>query len=518
MRISEKENSNNILLNMKNISIEFPGVKALENVNFILRTGEIHALMGENGAGKSTLIKVLTGVEKMNSGEIFILGKDDNDNLTKINPKSTYEAQELGISTVYQEVNLCTNISVAENIFIGREPMKFGRIDWKEVNRRAKLAMERLNIDIDVTKTLDSYSVAIQQMVAIARAVDIKAKILILDEPTASLDEKEVQKLFEIMRSLKAQGLGIIFVTHFLDQVYEVTDSITVLRNGKLVGEYKTSELSKVQLVSKMIGKDYNEINSNLKSISDTSYEEKEKEVLIEVNNISKKNYLNSFDTMIYKGEVLGLAGLLGSGRSEFVNLLFGIEKKDTGETKIDNKNIKIENPLEAMKNGIAYCPEDRKKEGIIPNLSIRENIILALQAKRGWFKYIPLKEQQKIAEDYIKLLEIKTPSCEKIVKELSGGNQQKVILARWLLTNPKLLILDEPTRGIDIGTKAEIQKLVLELAAKGISVIFISSELDEMLRTCSRIAVLRDRVKVKELVDEDLETNVIMSTIAGGN
>ena len=497
-----------VLLKMNNISIEFPGVKALDKVNFTLGKGEIHALMGENGAGKSTLIKVLTGVEKLDSGEILFLGN-------KINPKSTYEAQVLGISTVYQEVNLCSNISVAENIFIGREPMKFGRINWKEMNKRATLAMKKLNIDIDVTKSLDTYSIAIQQMVAIARAVDIEAKILILDEPTASLDEKEVEKLFEIMRNLKSQGIGIIFVTHFLDQVYEVTDKITVLRNGKLVGEYKTSELSKVQLVAKMIGKDYGEINSGIKPVENIN---SEKEVLLEAVNLGKKNVLKPLDTVIYKGEVLGLAGLLGSGRTEFVNLLFGIEKADTGEIRIDNKKSKISSPLEAMKKGIAYCPEDRKREGIIPNLSIRENIILALQVKRGWIKYIPLKEQEKIVKEYIELLDIKTPSQEKLVKELSGGNQQKVILARWLLTRPKLLILDEPTRGIDIGTKAEIQKLVLDFANQGISVIFISSELDEMLRTCSRLIVLRDRVKIKELVDKDLETNIIMNTIAGGN
>ncbi|MBS5938788.1 MAG: sugar ABC transporter ATP-binding protein [Clostridium sp.] len=499
-----------VLLKIKNISIEFPGVKALDKVDFNLRSGEIHALMGENGAGKSTLIKVLTGVEKLDSGDIVFLGN-------KINPKSTYEAQELGISTVYQEVNLCNNISVAENIFIGREPMKFGMINWKEMNRRAVIAMKKLSIDIDVTKSLDNYSLAIQQMVAIARAVDIESKILILDEPTASLDEKEVEKLFKIMRNLKDQGIGIIFVTHFLDQVYEITDNITVLRNGKLVGEYKTSELSKVQLVAKMIGKDYSEINSNLKS-SESINIENEREILLEAIKLGKRNVLKSFDTVIYKGEVLGLAGLLGSGRTELVNLLFGIEKADTGDIIINNKKKKIGNPLEAMKNEIAYCPEDRKREGIIPNLSIRENIILALQVKQGWFKYIPIKEQEKVAEEYIKLLDIKTPSSEKLVRELSGGNQQKVILARWLLTKPKLLILDEPTRGIDIGTKAEIQKVVLDLSAQGISVIFISSELDEMIRTCSRLIVLRDRHKIEELVGKDLDTNVIMNTIAGGN
>lgn len=500
----------NTLLTMKNIYKSFPGVNALINIDFKLEEGQIHALMGENGAGKSTLIKVLTGVEKLDKGEIQLLGN-------KILPKSPHDAQGLGISTVYQEVNLCNNLSVAENMFIGREPMKFGRIDWKEMRKRAKLALKKLDIDIDVTKNLDTYSVAIQQMVAIARAVDIDAKVLILDEPTASLDEKEVDKLFQTMKKLKKEGLGIVFVTHFLDQVYKISDYITVLRNGELVGEYKTNELSKVQLVAKMIGKDYDELNSSIKP-QNTIKDDKEKEVVLEAINLGKKNVIEPFDVMVYRGEVISIAGLLGSGRTELVNILFGVEKADNGDLLIEGKKRKINNPLNAIKSGIAYCPEDRKKDGIIPDLSIRENIILALQTKRGWFKYIPFKEQQKIAEEYINLLNIKTPSMEKMVKELSGGNQQKVILARWLLTQPKLLILDEPTRGIDIGTKTEIQRLVLELAQKGISVIFISSELDEMIRTSTRMVVLRDKVKIAELVDNELETNVIMNTIAGGN
>lgn len=500
----------NTLLTMKNIYKSFPGVNALINIDFKLEEGQIHALMGENGAGKSTLIKVLTGVEKLDRGEIQLLGNE-------ILPKSPHDAQGLGISTVYQEVNLCNNLSVAENMFIGREPMKFGRIDWKEMRKRAKLALEKLEIDIDVTKNLDTYSVAIQQMVAIARAVDIDAKVLILDEPTASLDEKEVDKLFQTMKKLKKEGMGIIFVTHFLDQVYKISDYITVLRNGELVGEYKTNELSKVQLVAKMIGKDYDELNSSIKP-QNIIKNDKEKEVVLEAKNLGKKNVIEPFDVMVYRGEVISIAGLLGSGRTELVNILFGVEKADNGDLLIEGKKRKINNPLNAIKSGIAYCPEDRKKDGIIPDLSIRENIILALQTKRGWFKYIPFKEQQKIAEEYINLLNIKTPSMEKMVKELSGGNQQKVILARWLLTQPKLLILDEPTRGIDIGTKTEIQRLVLELAQKGISVIFISSELDEMIRTSTRMVVLRDKVKIAELVDNELETNVIMNTIAGGN
>ncbi len=502
--------NDNIVLTMRGICKYFPGVNALENIDFTLRKGEIHALMGENGAGKSTLIKVLTGVEKLNRGEIALCGK-------KILPKSTKDAQDIGISTVYQEVNLCSNLSVAENMFIGREPMKAGGIWWTEMNRRAAAALKRLNVDIDVTKTLDTYSVAIQQMVAIARAVDVDAKVLILDEPTSSLDENEANKLFETMVQLRNEGMGIIFVTHFLDQVYAVCDRITVLRNGELVGEYEIKDLPKVQLVAKMIGKDFDELNASFKNMSSVAHEN-DGEVLLEAKKLGKKGTIEPYDVVVYKGEVLGLAGLLGSGRTEMAKLLFGADHPDTGELHMEGNKRNITTPLDAIKHGIAYCPENRKSDGIIPDLSIRENIILALQSKRGWMKYIKRSEQEKIADVYIKLLSIKTPSPEKMVKELSGGNQQKVILARWLLTQPKLLILDEPTRGIDIGTKTEIQKLVVDFAKEGMSVIFISSELDEMIRTCSRMVVLRDRVKIAELRDQELETNVVMNTIAGGN
>jgi simple sugar transport system ATP-binding protein len=387
------------------------------------------------------------------------------------------------------------------------------------MHKRAKMALEKLDVAIDVTQTLDSYSVAIQQMVAIARAVDVDAKVLILDEPTSSLDKKEVEKLFSIMTKLKKEGIGIIFVTHFLDQVYAVCDRITVLRNGEFVGEYQTKELPKVKLVAKMIGKDYEELNAAIKG--DEHKENKKdftQEVFLEAKGLGKKTEIEPYDVTIYKGEVLGLAGLLGSGRTEMARLLFGAVKPDEGEMYIEGTKKNIITPLQAIKSEIAYCPENRKADGIIPDLSVRENIILALQSKRGWMKYIKRSEQEKIADDYINLLSIKTPSAEKMVKELSGGNQQKVILARWLLTQPKLLILDEPTRGIDIGTKTEIQKLVIEFANQGMSVIFISSELDEMLRTCSRMVVLRDRVKIAELTEDELETNVIMNTIAGGN
>lgn len=495
------------LLTMRGICKYFPGVRALENVDFTLRAGEIHALMGENGAGKSTLIKVLTGVHVKDGGRIELEGRE-------IAPSSPLEAQKNNISTVYQEVNLCPNLTVAENIFIGREPKKAGRIDWKAINKRASELLRRLNLaNIDVTKTLDSYSVAVQQMIAIARAVDIQAKVLILDEPTSSLDENETQRLFEVMRDLKKQGLGIIFVSHFLDQIYEVCDRVTVLRNGELVGEYEIEKLPRVELISKMIGKELGDIQNMGKNASAVS-----DEVLIEAEGLTAFGRIKDFDLTIHKGEVVGFAGLLGSGRTETAELLFGVAKPEKGSIKMHGKEIKLSSPLDAMKHKIAFCPEDRKVQGIIGDLSVRENIIIGLQAKNGMWSHLSMKEQQRIADEYIKMLQIKVSSPEQLIKNLSGGNQQKAIIARWLVTQPDLLILDEPTRGIDIGTKTEIQKMVINLAREQqMSIIFISSEIDEMTRTCTRLAVLRDRKKVAELTGDEINSDRVMAAIAGG-
>lgn len=496
------------LLKAKGISKTFPGVKALINVDFELKPGQIHCLMGENGAGKSTLIKVLTGVEILDAGEIFLEGKP-------IAPNSPHHAQQLGISTVYQEVNLCANLSVAENIFIGREPYRFGRIDWQEINRRSRDLLAKMNLNIDVTQALERYSVAIQQMVAIARALDISAKVLILDEPTSSLDAKEVEKLFELMRKLKADGLGIVFITHFIEQVYAVADQITILRNGELVGSYETVNLPRVQLIAKMIGKAFDGFESSTK-YSKNNMQEDRHNTFLRVRGLGHKGSIQPFDLDVNAGEVLGLVGLLGSGRTEVARTIFGIDRADSGEMLIEGQTAAINSPADAIQHGLAYCSENRKTEGIIENLSVRENIILALQGKLGWMKYIPKKKQDEIAKQYIKLLNIKTAGPEQIIKNLSGGNQQKVILARWLLTEPKLLILDEPTRGIDVGAKVEIQKLILSLAEAGMSVVFISSELDESVRCSSRMAVLRDRVKIAEISGEEMEEKFIMQTIAG--
>lgn len=496
------------LIKMSGIYKAFPGVRALSNVDFQLRAGEIHALMGENGAGKSTLIKVLTGVEKLDRGDITLEGKP-------IHARNPQQAQELGISTLYQEVNLCPNLSVAENIYIGREPVRYGKVDWKKINKNAEQALLRLNIKIDVTQILNNYPVAIQQMVAIARALEISAKVLVLDEPTSSLDTHEVEKLFEVMKKLKGEGLGIIFITHFLDQVYKVSDRITVLRNGELVGEYEAASLPKVQLVAKMIGKEFDEL-SNFSKEKKSASDIDQTKPFIKARGLGHHGTIHPFNLDIKKGEVFGLTGLLGSGRTETAKVLFGVDRADSGEMYIDCKKTNISNPIDAIMHGIGFCPEDRKADGIVGDHTVRENIILALQSGRGLLKKLSKKEQEKIADDYIKLLSIKVSGQDQMVKNLSGGNQQKVILARWLVTQPQLLILDEPTRGIDVGTKAEIQKLVLKLASEGISVLFISSELDEMLRCCTRMAVLRDRQIVGELSGEDVNEGMVMKTIAG--
>ncbi len=500
------------VLEMRHIYKTFPGVKALQDVDFTLKKGEIHALMGENGAGKSTLIKVLTGVEEFETGEIRMEGEDH-----PIINRSPQDAQKHGISTVYQEINLCPNLTVAENLFIGREPRKAGMIDWKAMNKRAGELLSDLDISADVTKTIDNYSIAVQQMIAIARAVDMSAKVLILDEPTSSLDDSEVEKLFGLMRRLKGEGVGIIFVTHFLEQVYEVCDKITVLRNGQLIGQFTTAELPRVQLVAKMMGKDFDDLAAIRQTPEEETGARGDEDIVIKAVGLGRKGYIRPFDLVIHKGEVVGFTGLLGSGRSETVRVLYGAEKPDEGELFVKGKKISAKHPIHSMYEGMAYLPEDRKNEGIIAELSVRENLIIALQAKRGLFRLLSRKQQEEFADKYIDMLQIKTASRETPIKSLSGGNQQKVIIGRWLLTNPDFLILDEPTRGIDVGTKTEIQKLVIRLAEEGMAVVFISSEIEEMLRTCERMVVMRDGSKVGELSGKEMNQSTIMSTIAGG-
>ncbi len=498
----------NELIVMRDIIKTFPGVIALDHAQLTLHKGEIHALMGENGAGKSTIIKCLTGVYERDAGDVFVQGVEGN-----VYNHSTEDAQKIGIATVYQEVNLCPNLSVAENLFIGREPVtRIGTIDWRTMNSKAKEIMDNLGISIDVTRTLENYSLAIQQMIAIARAVDMDCKVLILDEPTSSLDDHEVEKLFDVMRDLKKKGVGIIFVTHFLEQVYAVCDRITVMRNGGFVGDYSISELPRVKLVAAMLGKDFDD----LAAIKPEGNVEISKEVMLSAKGLSHKGTIKPFDFEIHKGEVVGVTGLLGSGRSEMVRCIYGADRAQTGTESMKGEDIKIKSPIDSIKKGMAYLPDDRKADGCIGELSVRDNIILALQARDGMFKKVPRAKQIEIADKFIDMLQIKTASRETPLSQLSGGNQQKVILARWLCTHPDFLILDEPTRGIDIGTKTEFQKLILQFAKEGMSVVFISSEIEEMLRTCTRMCVMRDGEKVGE-IDGEMTQESVMSAIAGG-
>ncbi|MGC3994253.1 MAG: sugar ABC transporter ATP-binding protein [Propionicimonas sp.] len=502
------------VIEMTDISISFPGVKALDGVDFRMFPGEVHSLMGENGAGKSTLIKALTGVYSVDSGVIRL----DGDQVTFAGPA---QAQAAGISTVYQEVNLLGNLTVAENVMLGREPRRFGGIDWRAMRRRAAEILEGLHLDIDPSSLLNAHSLAVQQLVAIARAIDVQAKVLILDEPTSSLDVEEVAELFRVIRSLKERGVAILFVSHFLDQVYEISDRLTVLRNGALVGEYLTDELLRIDLVQAMIGKELSaldDLESRVHATEPGAADASAPPAFLNATAISRKGAIAPVDLTIGEGEVVGLAGLLGSGRTELARLIGGVDRPDNGRLTVAGTPLKLRTPRQAIKHRIAYSSENRRAEGIVDELTVRDNIVLALQADRGWFRPIPRKRQDELAASYIEALNIKTPSADALVRNLSGGNQQKVLLARWLAIAPRLLILDEPTRGIDVGAKAEIQKLVYSLAENGMSVLFISAELEEVLRLANRIVVLRDRRKVADLRNEGLGVDDLLAVIAEGS
>ncbi|HEQ60881.1 MAG TPA: sugar ABC transporter ATP-binding protein [Firmicutes bacterium] len=508
MRLNAQNDIASPLLWMRGISKRFPGVKALDQVDFTLRRGEIHALMGENGAGKSTLVKVLTGVYRCDEGEIELKGR-------RVEPHSPREAQALGISTVYQEVNLIPERSVAENLFLGRQPRRFWGIDWKQIHRRARQALARLKLDIDVTQPLSSYPVAIQQMVAIARSLDVEAKLLVLDEPTSSLNAWEVERLFSVLRLLKARGLGILFITHFLDQVYAIADRITVLRNGRRVGEHETANLPRLELVAKMIGKDLDEVAAMTAAPERRGFTPGEGRLVLRAQGLRVGRAAAAFDLEIRATEVVGLAGLLGSGRTETARRLFGIDRLEQGRVEIEGESASMCSPREAIRRRLGFCPEDRKTDGIVPHLSVRENLLLALQARRGWLRRIGRKRQRELVDRYVQALNIATPDREKPVAELSGGNQQKVILARWLALEPILLILDEPTRGMDVGAKAEVEKIIARLSRDGMAILFISSELEEVVRNSHRVMVLRDRAKAGELSGEQIDLSAILHLIA---
>jgi galactofuranose transport system ATP-binding protein len=504
-------NSSAVVLRARDISRAFPGVQALSGVELTLRAGEVHALMGQNGAGKSTLIKVLTGVHAPDSGSIELLGK-------LVTPESPIHAQELGLSAVHQESHLLPNLSVAENICAGRYPRRpwtrGGGIDWRETERRAAELLASLGINLDVSQLAGPLPAALQQLATVARAVSTDARVLILDEPTSSLDADEVQALFALIRRLRDKGVAILFVTHFLDQVYEICDRMTVLRNGRFVGEYACATLDPHGLIAAMVGREV--AAAEKPTVMDPVAGVAAAPPALSARSLSRRGQLKPMDIDLKRGEVLGLAGLLGSGRTELARLLFALDARDTGEIHIDGQPADIEHPADALRLGLGFCPEDRKHSGIVADLSVRENIALALQARMGLGKFLKIGEQRQIAEKLVAALGIKTASLETPIGQLSGGNQQKAIIARWLATHPRVLILDEPTRGIDIAAKQELMNEILELARGGTAVLFISAEIDEVVRVSDRIMVLRDRAKAGELprgAGEDAVYSMIAAT-----
>ena len=491
---------------MLGISKAFPGVRALEKVDLTLKAGEVHALLGENGAGKSTLIKVLPGALSADEGEIRLDGKP-------VTIHTTADAQTLGISTVYQEVNLIPTMTVTKNLTLERQSRSGGIISWRKSREIARQRLKRLNPDIDVERPLGSYSVAIQQLIAIARALEADTRVLVLDEPTASLDAAETELLFQIVRDLKSQGIAIVFITHFIDQVYQISDRISVLRNGRLVGEALTAELPQVKLISMMIGRELEQVEA----LRTGGVGQASGEPIMVAEGLGRRRTMEPFDLTLRPGEVVGLAGLLGSGRTETTKLMFGAIRADSGHLTIRGNPIAHNSTRQALHNGVAFCPEDRKAEGLVGELNVRENIMLGLQLKRGVFKLLSQDQQKKLAEDMIKALNIATPDAEKQVNQLSGGNQQKVVLARALASQPAILLLDEPTRGIDVGAHAEIVALIRRLCGEGLALLVASSELDELVAVSDRVAVLRDRKKIGEMVGDDITRDNIVHKIAAG-
>ncbi|WP_242686358.1 sugar ABC transporter ATP-binding protein [Aeromicrobium sp. IC_218] len=491
---------------MRDITISFGAVTALDRVSVRLFPGEVHALMGENGAGKSTLIKALTGVYTVDDGTVLVDGERHEFH-------SPAASQAAGISTVYQEVNLVPNLTVAENMMLGREPRRFGAIDVRAMNRAARKTLLHLGLDVDPATVLEDHPIAVQQLVAIARAVGVQAKVLILDEPTSSLDADEVEKLFAVMRRLREEGVAIVFVSHFLDQVYEIADRMTILRNGRLVEERMVAQTPRLELVRLMIGREL----ETLERLDRAPRTEAEGGApLLTAIGLGRKNSLEATDLQLFEGEVVGIAGLLGSGRTELARLLYGADHADTGELTVRSERRRLRNPRQALARKIAFSSENRKAEGIVGDLTVADNMLLALQASRGWLRPVPQATRTRLVRDYIEALDIRPADPTALMRNLSGGNQQKVLLARWLIVQPEILILDEPTRGIDIGAKAQIQAKVAELAEKGLSVVFISAELEEVLRLSDRLVVMRDRHKIDERPNDDVSVRDVLEIIAG--
>jgi len=492
------------LLQITGLEKEFPGVKALKGVQLTVNKGEVHALMGENGAGKSTLIKVLTGIYQKTKGTIIFDGKE-------IDCKTPIEANAVGISTIYQELNLSPFQTVYENLFLGREITGAGgKIDRKKMIAEAEKTLADLGLQVDVCAPLKTFPTAIQQMVAIARAVNTDCKMVIMDEPTSSLEPKEVEVLFRIIRQLKSRGIAVVFISHKLNEIFTICDRMTIFRDGTYVGDYDVASMDQFTLINLMVGKETKVADKVVRK-----YKYADKAPLLEVKNIRQGLRLNGVSMNIKPGEVVGLSGLLGSGRTELCNVIFGVTQPDSGEIFWEGKPVKIANPAQAIAMGMGYCTEDRKTEGIVPHMSVKENMTIAMLPQLQHMGFVKTKEQVEIVDSYIKKLAVKTPTREQLICNLSGGNQQKVLLGRWMCMNPKLMILDEPTRGIDIGAKLEIEQLIQELSSHGVAVLMISSEMSELERNCDRIFVMREGVEVGELIEENVDQKKIMEAIA---
>ncbi|HEX2528851.1 MAG TPA: sugar ABC transporter ATP-binding protein, partial [Geminicoccus sp.] len=491
------------LLTMTGIDKSFGGVPALRGADFSVGPAEVHALIGQNGAGKSTLIKVLTGYHRRDAGSVMFDGQP-------FEVGSPQAAQAAGISTIYQEINLVGLRSVSENICLGREPKRFGLIDWKRMHETARGLLARFSIDIDVRRSLDSFSTATQQMVAIARALGFKAKLVIMDEPTSSLDDREVEVLFDVIRQIKREGVSVVFVSHKLDELYAVCDRVTIMRDGTTVRAADMSAVNKLDLVATMLGRDLNTVARQ----GATAFGEKTHGAhrqVVSLAGMKAAPRVQDATLEVGAGEIVGLAGLLGAGRTETVRLLFGADHPDAGEIRLDGQPFAPKEPIDAIGRGIGFCTEDRKVEGIVPELSVRENLTLALLPHLAKAGIVDEAEQGRIVEKFIKRLGVKCASPDQPIRELSGGNQQKVLLARWLCMNPKLLILDEPTRGIDVGAKAEIQSLIRELARDGLAVLMVSSEVEEIIEGSDRAYVMRDGRTVASLSGDRLNEHEVM-------
>ena len=501
---------------MEGITKIFSGVVALDGVNLTLERGEVHALVGENGAGKSTLIKVMTGAYRRDGGRMWLEGEE-------VNFTSPEEAQEAGVVAVYQEVNLLMFRTVAENIFLGREPRRFGLIDWKRMEQDTAAILERLGLDISPRATVGSLNIALRQMVAIARGVSLGARVVVLDEPTSSLTEHEVSILYDVIRRLKAEGTGVVYISHRFDELYTVCDTVTILRDGKFVATRPLAGLERIDLVCLMLGKQREELQKKGATAfgehqTSTRAAASETEPLLRAENLTRGRKLNHVSVNAARGEIVGMAGLLGSGRTETARAIFGADAVEDGTVYLEGKPLRLRSPGDAIDAGMAFLSEDRKAEGIIPELSVRENLTLAALPELTRMGVVSTARQQEIVEKFMRRLGIKAANAEQKIRELSGGNQQKVLLARWLCKNPKFLILDEPTRGIDIGAKAEIQKLVNELAESGLGVLMISSELEELVEGSARVVVMRDGECVAELRGRQITQENIIRAMAEGS